>query len=800
MVSGMPNIDAEALITAVAARPALWQAKHKDNKNKPRKQTLWDEVAAAVAPGVAGGEIDEVIMTSHNGCLVLSCRHVITSNGQLVKNSYILLGSFLSVDCVTEPVQSCTERERDLITCIIAAKAMSRRLKAEAYEVFIRESDLALGPFFPATERLGIAKPCAMVYVEELRILAGRTASQETSVFGYILAFDWMRRKHHLPPSTYHRLPAFAASPHVPKLAGPRFLSAVWWIAVVVLMNAFCGHMRACLMIKPEVEKIESAQHLVRRPHVVPHMWLGTSYVSMVSGSSNPDLRQIGRTIRERRTAVPTSVLYGESLLRQVTRGRAAIISDSMSLTFRVTAVCQAFVGAEFYLAREGVVSHPLNSLARKDIDPVMFKDINKGIQRLLEAGLIDLWFSRAKGDVGRCRGSSTSSGEPDLASPLALTDVFGVFVLWMACIGISCLFFVAEACARCTQKTACHFAPKPADRGRHRWHARVGVQLVWQNYGGDDHPSVFASAVPALFSRMQGCIHAGDAHSFSCVLDGTLVPRDEPLPSNQCDAEAVFALKVKCWNSPYGCIFVGPLADLLGHFERGCGFHTVICQRCHTRVLLARLPVHCKSGCRDLGESQAGAWRPAGNVVSHGSQELMHDTLASLESRMNELVECVKGVDSKSSFLVSSFGEARELLKALASTGSGPGVQSTVGDSVPAHANCVSDPEVLQTPSEQKRLHAAISSLGEWSLMPADSVACLEPTWTHSRAARLKLQGSGYCHYGSNRFEAMCRRGFVVGDDTVKFRVTLVRKWTAPPAPPVGRAQSLNLGDKVET
>ncbi|KAH9377685.1 hypothetical protein HPB48_000672 [Haemaphysalis longicornis] len=44
MVAGMPNIDAGALITAVAARPALWQAKHKDDKNKPRKQTLWDEV------------------------------------------------------------------------------------------------------------------------------------------------------------------------------------------------------------------------------------------------------------------------------------------------------------------------------------------------------------------------------------------------------------------------------------------------------------------------------------------------------------------------------------------------------------------------------------------------------------------------------------------------------------------------------------------------------------------------------------------------------------------------------------
>ncbi|XP_077536928.1 uncharacterized protein LOC144149252 [Haemaphysalis longicornis] len=56
MAADMPKINAEALISAVAARPALWQAKHRDNKNKHRKQALWDEVAAAVAPGVADGE------------------------------------------------------------------------------------------------------------------------------------------------------------------------------------------------------------------------------------------------------------------------------------------------------------------------------------------------------------------------------------------------------------------------------------------------------------------------------------------------------------------------------------------------------------------------------------------------------------------------------------------------------------------------------------------------------------------------------------------------------------------------
>ncbi|KAH9384988.1 hypothetical protein HPB48_027024 [Haemaphysalis longicornis] len=157
-------------------------------------------------------------------------------------------------------------------------------------------------------------------------------------------------------------------------------------------------------MIKSEVEKIESARHLVRKPQTVPHMWLGTSYVAMVAvsttqirlqfgtrqynklepvtppiqDSTNPHLRQIGRVVRERRTAVPVSVLYGERLLRRVTQGDAAIISDGTSLTFQVTSVCRGFVGAEFYFAREGVVSHPLNSFARKDIDPLVLGDINR--------------------------------------------------------------------------------------------------------------------------------------------------------------------------------------------------------------------------------------------------------------------------------------------------------------------------------------------------------------------------------------------------------------------------------------
>ncbi|XP_077497614.1 putative glutamate receptor [Amblyomma americanum] len=342
------------------------------------------------------------------------------------------------------------------------------------------ESDLAMGPFFPATERLTIAKPTAVFYLEELRILAGRTTSEESSVFGYIMAFDWMvwmflsvallivsavtALLNHLHAKMMGHRPSvidqltdamwmyvenlfLEASASAPKRSGQRLLSAVWWLATVVLMNAFCGHMRACLMIKSEVERIESASHLVRRPQTVPHMWLGTSYVAMVANSTNPELRQIGRVVRDRATAVPVAEMYGKPLLKRVARGQAAIISDATSLAFRVSSVCGDFSGAEFYLAREGLVSHPLNSFARNDIDPKLFADINMVIGRLVEAGLVNYWWSRAMGDMKRCGGGSSSTSGPEQASTLTFEDILGVFVLWLACVGVSCIAFLGEMC-----------------------------------------------------------------------------------------------------------------------------------------------------------------------------------------------------------------------------------------------------------------------------------------------------------------------------------------------------------------
>ncbi|CAN8002802.1 unnamed protein product [Ixodes hexagonus] len=358
--------------------------------------------------------------------------------------------------------------------------------------LFRNESDIAMGPFFPAEERLGFANPTTVFFHEDLRILAGRTRAQDSNVFGYILAFDWMvwmfltvalliislvtaavALFYDANRKTWSRFLGMLgdaiwqyvenlfmeASADPPRRSVLRLLSSVWWLATIVLMNAFCGHMRACLMIKSEVERIDSVRQLVAKPQALPFMWKGTSYVGMVANSTNEDLRTIGRTVEKRDTAVPITALYGEALLKRVVLGRAVVISDGSSLVFRVSKVCGAFRNSEFYLGQEGLVSHPMTSFTRKDMDPKLRDDVNHVIRRLVEAGLVNHWWTTATGDMSRCGGAAGQ----DSASTLAFADLLGIFVLWLVSLGVATAAFCFELAAA-----------RLATRGRVRRRRRV--------------------------------------------------------------------------------------------------------------------------------------------------------------------------------------------------------------------------------------------------------------------------------------------------------------------------------------
>ncbi|KAH7938668.1 hypothetical protein HPB51_028814 [Rhipicephalus microplus] len=58
-------------------------------------------------------------------------------------------------------------------------------------ELGCEEGDFALGLMIPTNARNSSANQTTVNYIDEISILAGRTCTESTNVFFYVLTFDW---------------------------------------------------------------------------------------------------------------------------------------------------------------------------------------------------------------------------------------------------------------------------------------------------------------------------------------------------------------------------------------------------------------------------------------------------------------------------------------------------------------------------------------------------------------------------------------------------------------------------------
>ncbi|CAN8029999.1 unnamed protein product [Ixodes persulcatus] len=99
------------------------------------------------------------------------------------------------------------------------------------------------------------------------------------------------------------------------------------------------------------------------------------------------------------------------------------------------------------------------------------------------------------------------------------------------------------------------------------------------------------------------------------------------PLDRENFDKDAVDKLKlrpgqllklsVSCWNSAHGCNFIGPISELLDHFEKECLHHRAFCPRCHQDVPRLGLVQHCVQCC----DPKEGAEAPLQSATLEGVQ-----------------------------------------------------------------------------------------------------------------------------------------------------------------------------------
>ncbi|CAN8027320.1 unnamed protein product [Ixodes persulcatus] len=174
----------------------------------------------------------------------------------------------------------------------------------------VQEADLALAMMVPSNARNRVARNTALVYSDEIAILAGRPAGMETdAAFGFLMAFDFP--------------------------------------------------MKACLLVRSEGPRIDSLSQLAEKPAVRPLLFANSILVSMLGRSTRPDWHHVWLMVERHGGLVPIEALYASSHLDAVARGSAVILSDRTSFRYVVGRTCARFPNSQFYIGKE-----PVNTLS----------------------------------------------------------------------------------------------------------------------------------------------------------------------------------------------------------------------------------------------------------------------------------------------------------------------------------------------------------------------------------------------------------------------------------------------------
>ncbi|KAH7979257.1 hypothetical protein HPB49_008869 [Dermacentor silvarum] len=133
--------------------------------------------------------------------------------------------------------------------------------------------------------------------------------------------------------------------------------------------------------------------------------------------------------------------------------------------------------------------------------------------------------------------------------------------------------------------------------------------------------------------------------------------------PEVQFPASKKQDLKAYCWNEPQGCDFIGPLAELLQHYEAECAFRALPCQQCGEIIVDAKLAAHYIGGCskRSSCATPHKFARPGGapivindvTGVPRGTCEPARrlreaGRISTLQLRVNEIVELVSSLSAQ--------------------------------------------------------------------------------------------------------------------------------------------------------
>ncbi|KAL1483871.1 hypothetical protein MTO96_032903 [Rhipicephalus appendiculatus] len=169
---------------------------------------------------------------------------------------------------------------------------------------------------------------------------------------------------------------------HTPDGSAGRLVLGAWWLTIVVLMNAFTGHMKAAMMLLPDPERIDSFSDLSRRKDITPILWSGGAYEELLKKATDvEEYRGVWNLVVQHDGLRDEAHLYCDDNLRMVLEGKAVILSDLTTLTYHASRTCRRQLAAgRYYFAKEPTFPHLLTMAVHRSVDPTLRKFIDESL------------------------------------------------------------------------------------------------------------------------------------------------------------------------------------------------------------------------------------------------------------------------------------------------------------------------------------------------------------------------------------------------------------------------------------
>ncbi|XP_022253987.1 glutamate receptor-like [Limulus polyphemus] len=335
-----------------------------------------------------------------------------------------------------------------------------------------QEADIALGSFTINYDRYQATEMTNTFYTGQLCVLTG-PPQQTAKFFKYLLSYAWevwlcslmtllvlvvisvsflkMNEKRYSRSNwmslalrnlwSFCKLHLYQGLSEMEEKKINRLVLSSWLFAVFMLMSSFSGHLESSLMVKEDINVIDSLEDLLKHPHIQPLVEAESILEAVLSTSPHETYREIWSRIKEKPDSrLPFQELEKDEVLDMVDAGTHAIIIDTVTIKGILNRRFLTGKSCQFHVSTKKFHETFLVMIMRKDLEATIMEGIRTNIDSFTQSHLLTRWIEDMTINGTKCQTNTAKD-----VGALNTDDLSGAFLLWLCGLMTSLFAFTGE-------------------------------------------------------------------------------------------------------------------------------------------------------------------------------------------------------------------------------------------------------------------------------------------------------------------------------------------------------------------